>query len=126
MHTRHVLLVLITALLATLMWLGLQSPIPELDPATVEALEAATEEWWRPGDPTRTVPESEWPPELRRLRPRVVRATPKGVFISFASYYVEERGLFVLPTKSDYQPQQGTDPAFRVLCSRVYVYGIKG
>jgi hypothetical protein len=125
-RTRWVLWVLIPALFVTLVWLWLRSPVPEPDPATAEALEAAAEKWWRPGGPTRAVPEDEWPPELRRLSPRAVRVTPEGVFVPFGSLYVEEWGLFVLPKGSDYRPQQGTDPSFRVLRGRVYRYDIKG
>jgi len=125
-RTRQALCVFITALIFTLVWLWPCTPVPAPDPATAEALEAAAEKWWGHGGPPRQVPEAEWPLELRRLGPKTVRVTPEGVFITFGSLYVEEWGLFVLPKRSDYRPQQGTDPSFRVLWGRVYRYDITG
>jgi hypothetical protein len=119
--------VLIPALLlAALLWLWVRSPVPEPDSTTTEALEVAAGQWWRPDGPIRTIPEADWPPELRRLGPRSVRVTPEGVFIPFGSLYVEEWGLFVLPIGADFQPQTGTDPSFRLVRGRVYRYDVKG
>jgi hypothetical protein len=114
-------------LLVTLAWLCLRSPVPEPDAATAEALEAAAETWWRPGGLARTIPEAEWPPELRRLGPtKEIRVTNQGVFIPFGSSFVEEWGLFVLPKGSSFRPQEGTDPSFRWIRGRIYRYDIKG
>jgi hypothetical protein len=123
---RWLLLLLVPALIVTLIWLWFRSPVPEPDAATAEVLEAAAEKWWHPDEQVRTIPEAEWPPELRRLGPTGVRVTSEGVFIPFGSSFVEEWGLFVLPRGSDYKPQRGTDPSFRLLRGRVYRYDIKG
>jgi hypothetical protein len=123
---RTSLWVLIPALLGTALWLSLWSPIPEPDPATAEALEVAAGQWWQPGGPTRTIPESDWLPELRRLGPKAARVTTKGMVIPFGSLFVDEWGLFVLPAGSNFRPQQGTDPSFWLVRGRVYKYHIKG
>jgi hypothetical protein len=125
-RTRWLLWGLIPALLVTLMWLWVRSPVPEPDPATTEALEVAAGQWWRPGGPTGTIPKTDWPAKLRRLGPRAVRVIPEGVFIPFGSLYVKEWGLFVLPVGSDFRPQPGTDPSFRLIRGRVYRYDIEG
>ena len=115
---------LFAALLVVLGWFWW--PGSEPDSATTAALEAAAEEWWQPSRSDRTIPEDEWPAELRRLNPTNVRVTAEGVFISLRSFYVAEWGLFVLPHGSAFQPQSGTDPSFRLLRGRVYRYVIKG
>jgi hypothetical protein len=125
-RTRWFLWTLIPALFVILVWLWLRSPVPEPDQATAEALEVAAGLWWQPGGPIRRIPEADWPPELRRLRPEDVRVHPEGVFIKFGSSYVEEWGLFVLPVGSDLRPQLGTDPSFRLVRGRVYRYDIRG
>lgn len=124
--TSWLLWVLIPALPVTFLWLWLWPPVPEPDAPTAEALEVAAERWWRPDGVHSTIPEADWPPELRRLAPRSVRVTPEGVYIPFGSRFVEEWGLFVLPAGSDFQPQSGTDPSFRLVRGRVYRYDIQG
>ncbi len=124
---RLLLVVLVLIVFTTLMWFYLWLPVPEPDPLTTTVLEAAAERWWRPNTNDHwNVPEGEWPPELLRLRPKAVRVAPEGVFITFRSFYVMERGLFILLRESNYQPQQGTDPSFRLLRDRVYKYEVKG
>jgi hypothetical protein len=119
--------VCVPAVLVTLMCLWLWSPTPEPNPATAAALEAAAEKWWRPGiSDYREIPKTDWPPELRRLGPRKVLVTPKGVYIPFGSRFVEEWGLFVLPEGSDFRPQESGDPSFRLLRGRVYRYYVVG
>src|SRR4051794_24972633 len=94
-RNRRLLWVVVPTLLVILLWLWPRPSVPEPDPATAEALEAAAETWWRPGGPVRTIPEAEWPSELRALGPRSVQVISEGVFIPFGSLYVEEWGLFV-------------------------------
>jgi hypothetical protein len=126
-RVRWLLLILMPTLLVAVLWLfWVQSRVPEPDLATAEALEMVAGEWWRPGGPYRTIPEAEWPPELRRLGPRSVRVAAEGVFIRFGSLYVEEWGLFVLPAGSGFRPQPNTDPSFRAVRGRVFKYDIKG
>ena len=125
-RTRWLLWALSLAPLVTILWLRVQSPVPDPDPGTAEALEVAARQWWEPGDSTRTIPEGDWPPRLRRLGPEAVRVSPEGVFIPFASHWVEEWGLFVLPPGSDFRPQQRTDPSFHFVRGRIYKYNIKG
>jgi hypothetical protein len=120
------LLVFIPALLVILVWLWTLSPVPELDSATAEVLEASAEHWWRPDCPIRTIPQTDWPLKLRQLGPESVRVTPQGVFIVLGSLYVEEWGLFVLPSGSEHRPQTHSDPSFRLIRGRVYKYNIEG
>src|SRR4051794_8264084 len=121
---RPLLWLLVPALLLTGAWLKLRTPVP--DAATVEVLEAAAERWWQPGDAVRTIPQAEWPPELRRLAPQQIRVPADGVFLPFGSFFVTEWGLFVLPRRSEYLPEPGGDPSFRHLRDRVYRYHLAG
>ncbi|HTK77440.1 MAG TPA: hypothetical protein VL371_19405 [Gemmataceae bacterium] len=125
-HTHWLLWAFIPTVLVALLWLWMRSPVPEPDSNTAQALERTAERLWRPGDPARIIPATDWPEELRRLGPRSVRVSSEGVFIEFGSFFVEESGLFVLPLESDFRPQPGTDPSYRLLRGRVYRYDIKG
>jgi hypothetical protein len=73
-----------------------------------------------------TVSPKQWPPTVRHLGPRAVRATPHGLYIVRDSFFVEERGIFVLRTSSTFRPKEGADPSFRQLTGHVYWYEIKG
>lgn len=120
------LIISVTTLFAALLWPWPWKPVPAPDPATAEILEAMAERWCYPGSLGRSIPEGEWPPELRRLGPKSVRTYPDGVFIEYGSFMVEEWGLFALPKSSTFQPPPHGDPAFRLLRGRVFRYDFVG
>jgi hypothetical protein len=99
-----------------------------IDAADAEQLAAVADQWWaeRSGPDPSVIPESAWPPEVRRLRPESVRISADGVLIRRGSLFTAECGWFVLPSESRFRPGQGTDPSFRHLSGRVYWYEIKG
>jgi hypothetical protein len=106
-------------------------PFPPPDSATTHALEETADHWWSPElatDPhaIRTIPESEWPSELKRLGPSSVYVCSEGVYLQFGAFFVQKWGLFVLPEGSTFKPTQSGDPSFRLLRGRVYRYVIAG
>ena len=106
-------------------WVLLPTSLPTIDPPTAEALSVTTDRWCeQPAD--RGIPPEEWPDEVQRLRPQSVRVSPDGVYIQQGSWLVEEWGVFIHRTGSNFRPSQGTDPSHRPLQGRVYWYEIKG
>jgi hypothetical protein len=118
--------ILVPASVVILVWLGMRAHVPEPDPATAERLEAAAERWWQPDGAWRYILKADWPAELQRIGAQAVTVAPKGVYIRFGSFFVEEWGLFILPKGSTFEPRPGGDPSYLPLRGRVYRYYIKG
>lgn len=126
-RTKWIAVILTSAILVIVfVCLTFPSSVPEPDGQTVKSLETAAETWWKFKSEIHEIPKSQWPPELAQLRPKSVRVTLEGVYISFESMFVKERGLFILPTGSNFQPQQATDPSFNLIQGRVYRFLISG
>lgn len=70
--------------------------------------------------------EHKLPLYIAELKPHSVRTDVTGVFINLNTSFVSESGLFV--PRSGFKPpvEQGTDPRFKHLQSKVYSYVIKG
>jgi hypothetical protein len=115
----------IPVVLAVTWFLFLRSPIPDIDQATADQLGAIADGWY-PQWTGKTVPESEWPQAVKRLRPKSVRVTPEGVYIMKEQKGTEERGVFVHLTVSSFLPTPGGDPSYRLIRDRVYWYEING
>lgn len=72
-----------------------------------------------------SLPESQWPAELARFKPKRVYATPDGLYLVTSAGFVQEEGLFV-PRSSGFTAQPGTDPEYTLIGQGVFSYRIKG
>jgi len=115
----------IPVILAVTWFLFLRSPVPDIAAEQAEQLGAIADGWY-PQWTGKDVPESEWPPVVKRFRPKSVRVTPEGLYIVKERSGVQERGVFVHLTVSSFQLTPGGDPSYRLIRDRVYWYEIKG
>lgn len=67
-----------------------------------------------------------WTTEVTKLKPISVRVDNNGVYVVLEKNYVEERGLFLLPSSSLYVPNLHTDPGYLRVEGRVFWYVVKG
>lgn len=66
------------------------------------------------------------PPTIAGLQPKAVHLQEEGVYIVLSSFYVTERGIFVLSSKSAFAPAKSGDPAYIPIAGRVYEYRVAG
>src|SRR5262245_56474421 len=101
---------------------------PSIDPATAESLGRFADAWWdsHSAEDFYRVKPGDWPPEIRRLAPKSVRLHRDGIYIQLWSFFVLQRGLFVLPSRSKFQPTSRGDPSYWQLQGRVYWYKVEG
>lgn len=113
----------VIAVAAVAVWF-IRSPIPRIDAAQAAELCAAADHLSerQKGD----VQKTEWPETISKLSPNSVRVTNDGVYVVRRSFFVTEEGVFLLPTKSAFQPTSQGDPSYRQLQQQVYWYEIKG
>jgi hypothetical protein len=67
-----------------------------------------------------------WPPSVAVLKPQAVYLRAEGLYIKTSSFFTEERGVFVLNPKSAFSPTHGTDPSYKLVTERVFVYRSAG
>lgn len=68
----------------------------------------------------------EWPSSIQQLAPAQVHVRPEGLYLMFRRRFVQEWGVFILRSSSDFTPQEGTDPSFKRVKDRLYRYHIAG
>jgi hypothetical protein len=66
------------------------------------------------------------PPELKRASPKSIRVTDKGVYLRINEFFVEEDGIFILKSETDFKPSGAGDPSYKKVSGRVYTYHISG
>lgn len=106
-------------------WAVYRSQVPNIDALTADELAAATDQWCELL-PNGNVPAEQWPTAVRKLCPQAVRVTPDGVYIERGSRFVESWGIFILRSRSAFQPSTDTDPSYHRLRDRVFWYEVKG
>ena len=72
-----------------------------------------------------SVPSSQWPASLVRLKPERVYSTPEGLYVVTSSSFVEEQGLFV-PRSASFTAQPGSDPEYTPIGQGLFSYRIRG
>jgi hypothetical protein len=107
------------------------SRAPQLDPATLRAIAAESDELLAGGTASQIFPEDEWPRTIASLGPESVHATRNGrpgdgLYIAMGGFFVTGWGYFVPANKSEFQPTPGSDPSFELLAEGVYWYEIQG
>lgn len=63
-----------------------------------------------------------WPPSVAALEPQAVYLRAEGLYIKTSSFFTEERGVFVPNPESAFSPTHGTDPSYKPVTDRVFVY----
>src|SRR5579871_5558380 len=104
----------IPVILAVTWFLFLRSPIPDISPEQAAELQVAADGLY-PKWTGQTVPEADWPPAIKRLRPRSVRVAPEGVYAVKEQRDTGERGVFIHLSVSSTQPTSGGDPSYRLI-----------
>ena len=127
MRSRNAVIVFafIPVILAVTWFLFLRSPIPDISSEQAGELQTAADGLY-PKWTGQTVPESDWPPAIKRLRPKGVRVAPEGVFVVKEQSGAAERGVFIHLTASSFQPTPGGDPSYRLIRDSVFWFEIKG
>ena len=75
---------------------------------------------------TNAVPREDWPPTIAKLSPSKVYACREGLYLRFGGSFTTEHGVFILRDPSDFVPRWGTDPSYRPVVDRIYMYYIAG
>ena len=73
----------------------------------------------------RDIPASRYPPSVKALHPKQVRATKQGLFIETYARYVESGGIFI-KHDAEYDPPASGDPGFELVAQNVYWYFAPG
>jgi hypothetical protein len=122
---RFVFIVVLIVLASAAVWAMAWTSAPDIDSPTAERLASIADDWCQ-NAPERSIPEVEWPTEVRQLNPLTVRVKTEGVYIELETRFVESRGIFILRSGSEFRPLAKGDPSYRLLNGRVFWYEIKG
>jgi hypothetical protein len=77
--------------------------------------------------PSAVVPEAQWPPAIKELRPQEVRVTPKGVFVQRRRVQGWKEGVFIgFPGVIVETPRGEVSPTFSRIEQQVYWYRLEG
>src|SRR6478752_5052167 len=79
-----------------------KSRIPNIDATTAKQLHTAADQLSEHSDGA--VDKATWPVAISKFSPKSVRVTTNGIYVKVRSSFVEEQGLFLLPTNSSFQP----------------------
>ena len=66
------------------------------------------------------------PPEFRPAAPKSVRMRDEGVYLIINRFFVEEDGVFILKSDTDFHPSSVGDPSYKKVSGRIYTYHISG
>ena len=72
------------------------------------------------------LPRESWPTSVATLKPKAVYVRNEGLYVTTWSFFVEERGVFILNPKVAFRPLRGTDPHYEPVGHGVFVYRIAG
>lgn len=75
---------------------------------------------------TGEIPPARWPPAVAALSPERVRRDSQGLYIFTSTFFVEERGVFVLDPKAHFDPPTQGDPSYARIAENVYIFRSAG
>ena len=124
-HRKATLLLALMCVVVGTIWLIADSSGPNVDTLDDVKLSAAADQLVLRVPPG-TVPQGEWPSEMRRIKPLGVRIGAEGVYLKMQSFFATEKGIFIHNTNSSFRPEKDGDPSYRPLRGKIYWYEIKG